>query len=56
MNCLMKGVIMAMSKGKLMAQVPFLLVDLAKPLLKVLPALVEGLILELCLDRPPLAK
>lgn len=47
-DCLMKGANVAIGKRKLAAQVPLLLVDLAKLPLKVLLLLVRGLIPELC--------
>lgn len=49
-DCLMKGAMVIVRKGKLIAQVSLRLVDLAKPPMKVFVGLVKGLILESCLD------
>lgn len=44
----MKGVMVAVRKGKSVAPVPLLLVDLTKPPLTVSTGLIEGLIPESC--------
>lgn len=56
MDRLMKRAKVAVGDGKLVAQVQFSLVDLAKPPLKMLVVLVEGLIPESCPDRQLWAK
>lgn len=55
-DCLMKGAMVAMGKRKSASHVPLPSVNLAKPLLKVLQALVEGMIPELCSDKELLAR